>query len=585
MSVSRVGGRAPEIPSLANLPPDGGQVAFGTSGNRDWQQFTQDLRCLTADIHSYNLRRWLIASEDSYDVALGLLATVHAGSIAVLPANLQPGHLVEIGDASTGLLTNSNLSGWAGPKIHLAQDQTGRESEPVPSLASAASIIHLHTSGSTGSPTTIEKTLQCLDAEVAVLDQTFDFDRTSRVLGTVPPYHMYGLLFRVLWPLAAQRSFCRDMIRFPGELVHILSNIDKAVLISSPAYLKRAYDVLDLTQLDGSIDGIISSGGPLPPTTASAYNRRLSRGVTEIYGSTETGAVARRIVDDATNPSHWRPLDGIRIKASDDDGILKINSPFVFGHDWHPMGDRVTLHGETGFELLGRADRIVKVEERRISLDEIERRLVAEDSVQKARILVLSNAEQHRTILGAVVVPSDKGWCHVRANGKSGLRDQLLRSLGEHLDRTVLPRRWRFVGSLPETAHGKIQKQALLQLFDKAPSGDLPTVVEREEDETNLALVLDVRSDHPCFDGHFADRPILAGVVQVEWAMRFALQKFEFPFQIRSIDSLKFFKVILPGQPLALKLQYNSERQILTFHYACDGQPHSTGRINIQSPS
>jgi acyl-coenzyme A synthetase/AMP-(fatty) acid ligase len=56
------------------------------------------------------------------------------------------------------------------------------------------------------------------------------------------------------------------------------------------------------------------------------------------------------------------------------------------------------------FRLLGRADRIVKIEERRVSLDALERALREDAEVDDVRVLVLPGQREQ---LAAVVVPAD----------------------------------------------------------------------------------------------------------------------------------------------------------------------------------
>ena len=74
----------------------------------------------------------------------------------------------------------------------------------------------IHTSGSNGEPVAIPRRLAQLDAEVRALQQAFGAGLDEAlVLGTVSHQHIYGLLFRVLWPLAAgrpARRLCATLI-------------------------------------------------------------------------------------------------------------------------------------------------------------------------------------------------------------------------------------------------------------------------------------------------------------------------------------------------------------------------------------
>ncbi len=64
----------------------------------------------------------------------------------------------------------------------------------------------LYTSGSTGAAQPVAKNLGQMAAEVAHLEKQFGaLLGAADVISTVSHQHIYGLLFNVLWPLAAGR--------------------------------------------------------------------------------------------------------------------------------------------------------------------------------------------------------------------------------------------------------------------------------------------------------------------------------------------------------------------------------------------
>ena len=94
-------------------------------------------------------------------------------------------------------------------------------------------------------------------------------------------------------------------------------------------------------------------------------------------------------------------------------------------------GDAARVAGQTpAFRLLGRADRIVKIEERRVSLDALERALREDTEVDDVRVLVLPGQREQ---LAAVVVPADPALL------EGG--DAARRALGRR--RHVAPAGWR----------------------------------------------------------------------------------------------------------------------------------------------
>jgi acyl-coenzyme A synthetase/AMP-(fatty) acid ligase len=82
--------------------------------------------------------------------------------------------------------------------------------EALAAIAGDRVIATVYTSGSTGAHQACPKTAAQLLGEAAALVGCFGVAAGQRVIATVPPHHLYGLLFSVLVPLAAAASFVRD---------------------------------------------------------------------------------------------------------------------------------------------------------------------------------------------------------------------------------------------------------------------------------------------------------------------------------------------------------------------------------------
>jgi len=97
-------------------------------------------------------------------------------------------------------------------------------------------------------------------------------------------------------------------------------------------------------------------------------------------------------------------------------------------------------------------------------------------------------------------------------------------------------------------------------------------------DET-VQLSFFVPKDLDYFNGHFPNAPILAGVVQLHWAVEYAKEQFSFNHKsVQNLEVLKFKAVIVPGQNLQLILTKKSEDKIV-FSYFSDKGQHASGRI------
>src|SRR5690606_37926347 len=93
----------------------------------------------------------------------------------------------------------------------------------------------------------------------------------------------------------------------------------------------------------------------------------------------------------------------------------------------------------------------------------------------------------------------------------------LQQALARGHDAVTRPRRWRFVDVLPLDTQGKTSEAALRQLF--RPHRPQPQWLLRDAGQALLTFDLDPAL--AVFDGHFPGYPILPGVAQLDWAVRF----------------------------------------------------------------
>jgi acyl-coenzyme A synthetase/AMP-(fatty) acid ligase len=192
--------------------------------------------------------------------------------------------------------------------------------DELQALDERACELCVFTSGSTGQPSAIGKRLDQLAREVEALQAAFGAQLEGvQVHGTVSHQHIYGLLFRVLWPLAAGRLIHPRRF-FHEDLVGALAGTD-TVLVATPAHLKRLPEQLDWASLHGRLRAVFlrwpAAGRSGTPGAAVA-----GRGPTEVYGSSETGGIAWRRWDTDLPP--WQPLPGVQWRI--DDGCLAVAS-------------------------------------------------------------------------------------------------------------------------------------------------------------------------------------------------------------------------------------------------------------------
>jgi 3-hydroxymyristoyl/3-hydroxydecanoyl-(acyl carrier protein) dehydratase len=99
--------------------------------------------------------------------------------------------------------------------------------------------------------------------------------------------------------------------------------------------------------------------------------------------------------------------------------------------------------------------------------------------------------------------------------------------------------------------------------------------ITREGETVQLNLSLPAELEQ--FKGHFDGFPMLAGVVQVDWAIQQGRSHFPLPPNFKRLTALKFLRVIEPGNALQLTLRHNGNGE-LEFRYVRDGITVSSGR-------
>ena len=139
---------------------------------------------------------------------------------------------------------------------------------------------------------------------------------------------------------------------------------------------------------------------------------------------------------------------------------MVLRSPFV-GSDWITTADRIEP-APGGFRFLGRADRIVKIEGKRIALAEIEQALERVSTVQAAAAVVLPGTPDR---LVAVVVPNEEGRVTLSKIGMFRFGRFLRNALSRTQEPAGIPRLWRFVDELPAQGMGKRRDSDILALF------------------------------------------------------------------------------------------------------------------------
>lgn len=402
-----------------------------------------------------------------------------------------------------------------------------------------------HTSGSTGEPKTIIKSKDCMLAESRDLAKFFKFSPDTIFVSTVSDEFMYGTTFTVMLPKALNCKVDGERVVYPEDI----KDYEKFVFVSTPSFLEKLakynYTFKHKPEM------IISAGAKLDDKIFE-YLEKISKGVTEIYGSTEAGVVA------------YRQKHNAKLQFFENVKYINntISSPY-FDESELELNDELEFF-EDGFIVKGRNDRIVKIQEKRISLDEIERDLNKSNLVKKSYCLKLGDK------LCSAIILNNEGEKLLENFGKLELIKAIKKSAPLNI---ITPKKWRFLTNLPTNERGKIDGARVKEWFNTNVT--YPNIVKLENDGQNAEITLIFPKNSNFFKGHFPDFPILPGVVQLFFAKEFARDIFNLYFVPQKVKKVKFSSIIKPEMKVKLVLTRNEKS--IEYKYIDEEKTFSSG--------
>lgn len=412
-----------------------------------WDDFHADLQAARQWLRSRSEQRWLLFTDNNYEFAVWLFALLAEDRQPVMPQN---------GQSETLRLVSAVVD------AELPQQLPKRDNTNVllPLRGSLATQLTLFTSGSSGEPQAITKSVRQLFNEVHTLESTFGARLgNAQVVTTISHQHIYGLLFTIVWPLCAGRGLALQRFEYLEQWQLFHPNADNYYMVSSPAHLERFNDLSHLLCAPSTLRALFSSGGPLAESVPQHYRQLGLAAPIEVYGSTETGGIGWR-QRYATNEA-FRRFPKVELIVNQE-ARLCLRSPHLPDEQLYITADKVELLNEDEFNVLGRADRIIKIAEKRVSLAELEQFCQGLDLVKQAKCCPL---EKPRSTLGLVLVLTSAGQQVLAQEGPLAMRRKLREHLQQRFDKVVLPRKFRYVDELPCNTSGKTTMAMLQDLF------------------------------------------------------------------------------------------------------------------------
>jgi acyl-coenzyme A synthetase/AMP-(fatty) acid ligase len=394
-----------------------------------------------------------LAADNKAVMAAALLASLAGGPTLLLPYAFSAKALAQLQQATgfTTAISDIPREFPAGVRV-ICPQAAGTVKLPVSRQASPQSqLLKIFTGGSTGTPQVWSKTAENIFGEGFFLARRYAVTEHDCILATIPPYHIYGLLFSVILPLVSSATVVGETPSFPNEIVRVAKDYGVTILASVPVHYRVLRDKIMALRL------AFSSAGMLDREDNEMFCRQNSMGVVEVYGSTETGGIATR--NRSLGEEFFTPLPTIAWKILGD--RLAVHSPYfspdlpVDAAGFFTAGDLVQARGTKQFSLQGRADTVTKVGGKRVDLDEISLLIKDQPGVRDCVVMALPDKGGREHRIGALI------------EGDTVNTQLLQKKLADSLEPYALPRRIKKVERIPVTKNGKYDWLAIVRLLEK----------------------------------------------------------------------------------------------------------------------
>lgn len=483
---------------------------------------------------------------------LGFAAALVRGQTSLLPSGQGRGDWEQLRQQYPGATIISDraldVPDAFDLKPFLSMGEAPHRAVPIACIAADFPAAMLFTSGSTGLPTAHTKSWGQLIRGANNLALALGWAHPARhaVVGSVPPQHMFGLESTVMLPWQTGIPVHASKPLLPADLEAAVARCARPCWwMTTPVHLRPP---LQAATVLPQLAGIVASTMSLPSALAAAAEARWCVPVVEIYGSTETGALAtRRTAAD----EWWTPLPGVELRQPVDGEPRRIRA--AGSHIDVPvlLADELCLNPDGRFLWLGRSEDMLKIGGKRASLAALNERIAEIPGVEDA-VYFVPDAEGGAAGHDDAHPAQRLAAFYVSAT----LSPEVMRaSIRARLDPVFVPRPLFRVPALPRNATGKLSHATLTALFSQMRQAGIETAPARAPAETPRVVPV----IHPAIAGHFPGEPIVPGVLilaHVADAIRRQL-----PHVVPgTLLAMRFCAPLRPGSPFTVHAELRGER-------------------------
>jgi len=432
-----------------NLPNDG-LIAWNENGSISHAQFIADVTQLANKLPN---RKYAInLCEQRYSFMVAFAAVVVRQQTNLLPQSRIVENINAVAEnySEHYCISETILDGIRSHQIeveyNIAKYQKTKFDKviTIPTVDSEHVAAIVFTSGSTGKPQANKKSWGELVTGARMSAEHFGFiDKPAHLVATVPPQHMYGLETSILYslqcacPIYAGRPFYPDDIRRAAESIS-----SPVVLVTTPVHLRACNGAVSIRWQN--IKFIISATAPLRVELAEQVSAKMNTTVKEIYGCTETGAVASR---EPVKSEVWELFNGVDLYHKNDKTFIRAKH---FNNDIE-LNDLIEIIGEQNFRLVGRDADLINIAGKRGSLADITLKLQSIEGIKDAVVYFPESTAEVNRLMAFVVT--------------DGLDEKVISTeLANKIDSVFIPRPIYRVKKLPYNETGKLSQKLLQDL-------------------------------------------------------------------------------------------------------------------------
>jgi pyochelin synthetase len=468
-----------------------------------------------------------VVMEKGWEQVVAVLGILQSGAAYVpIDPKLPPERLNYLLEDSRVqiVLTQSKLRSIAVPErlqvICLDTDTLAREnSQPLETLQQPENLAYvIYTSGSTGMPKGVAISHRSLLNTVFATNCSWQVTKSDRLLALtalnhdLSVYDIFGMLAAggtLVIPSAAK-------VRDPAHWLELTIEHKVTLWNSVPAMMEMLLDYADSVPDKRNFNlRLAILGGDFIPLSLPDRLRKLIPPISllSIGGPTETTIWNIWYPIETINPDwnsipYGRPIantkyyvfnekledcptwvagelycSGIGLAKGYWNNPNKTNASFIHhprtGERLYRTGDRGRYLPDGNIEFLGRVDFQIKLRGYRIEPGEIEAALIEHPQIKTAVVTVVGERDRDKHLI-AYLVPTSETKVSV---------EQLRGYLSKKLPEYAIPSNFDWLETLPLSANGKVDRNALLNLERAKSSSDRPFIPPRNPIEEKIASI------------------------------------------------------------------------------------------------